>query len=68
MTKIHETFYRSEVENMQLFKSPLKGEITVVISKKTFDFAWIADSPNLDWMRKKLDHRLKISSPSFYIK
>ena len=34
MTKIHETFYRSEVENMQLFKSPLKGEITVVISKK----------------------------------
>jgi 16S rRNA (cytidine1402-2'-O)-methyltransferase len=34
MTKIHETFYRSEVENMQLFKLPLKGEITVVISKK----------------------------------
>jgi len=34
MTKIHETFYRESVENIALFKSNLKGELTVVISKK----------------------------------
>ena len=34
ITKIHETFYRDKVDSIQLFNSPLKGELTVVISKK----------------------------------
>lgn len=34
ITKIHETFYRGEVNSIEYFKKTLKGEITVVISKK----------------------------------
>ena len=34
ITKMHETFYRDEIDKLPLFKSSLKGEITVVISKK----------------------------------
>ena len=33
ITKIHETFYRDSVETIKLFKTALKGELTVVISK-----------------------------------
>ena len=34
ITKMHETFYRDNVDSIQPFNSPLKGELTVVISKK----------------------------------
>ena len=34
LTKIHETFYRDSVDKIKLFSSPLKGEVTIVISKK----------------------------------
>ena len=34
ISKIHETFYRSSVVDMKLFNSPLKGELTIVISNK----------------------------------
>jgi 16S rRNA (cytidine1402-2'-O)-methyltransferase len=34
ITKIHETFYRDNLKDIELFQSPLKGELTVVISKK----------------------------------
>ena len=34
MTKIHESFYRETIDNFQVFKEPLKGELTVVLSKK----------------------------------
>ena len=33
ITKIHETFYRNRIDAIKLFKAPLKGELTVVISK-----------------------------------
>ena len=33
ITKTHETFYRDSVETIKLFKTALKGELTVVISK-----------------------------------
>ena len=33
ITKIHETFYRDSVDKIKLFKSTLKGELTIVISK-----------------------------------
>ena len=34
ITKIHETFYRNSIDEINLFKNTLKGELTVVISKK----------------------------------
>ena len=34
MTKVHETFYRDEIDNLGLFKDTLKGELTIVISAK----------------------------------
>jgi len=42
LTKIHEAFYRGEINNLKLFKFSLKGELTVIISednnnKKKFD-------------------------------
>jgi 16S rRNA (cytidine1402-2'-O)-methyltransferase len=33
ITKIHETFYRGEIDTIKLFKTRLKGELTIVISK-----------------------------------
>ena len=34
MTKIHETFYRENIENLKNFRNNFKGELTVVLSKK----------------------------------
>lgn len=34
ISKIHETFYRDEIDNLKSFKKPLKGEITLVISEE----------------------------------
>jgi 16S rRNA (cytidine1402-2'-O)-methyltransferase len=33
ITKIHETFYRDSISSMNLFKTALKGELTIIISK-----------------------------------
>jgi len=34
MTKLHEYFYRNNIDDIGIFKSPIKGELTVVISEK----------------------------------
>ena len=34
ISKIHESFYRGSLDKFKLFKSPIKGELTVIISKK----------------------------------
>ena len=34
MTKFYEEFYRSEIDELELFKSNLKGELTIVISER----------------------------------
>ncbi len=34
ISKIHETYYRYKIKDLKFFKSKLKGELTVVISKK----------------------------------
>ncbi len=34
ITKMHETFYRSTIKELKLFTTNLKGELTVVLSKK----------------------------------
>ena len=38
MTKIHETFYRDELDKFSGFKENLKGELTVVISGKSENY------------------------------
>ena len=42
ITKIHEAFIREDIDNLKIFKNPLKGELTIVISEnnkklKNFD-------------------------------
>ncbi len=37
MTKKYETYYRDSLDNISLFKKTLKGELTVVISKRKID-------------------------------
>ena len=34
MTKLHESFYRGLISKIKIFTTPLKGELTIVISKK----------------------------------
>ncbi len=34
ITKLHEVYYRDEINNLKSFNSPLKGELTIVISEK----------------------------------
>ena len=34
ITKIHEAFFRKKIDELQSFKNPLKGELTIVISEK----------------------------------
>ena len=35
LTKLHESFYREEINKLKPFSQTIKGEITVVISEKT---------------------------------
>ena len=41
ITKLHETFYREDVDKIEMFKEPLKGELTVVISDKNINDNYI---------------------------
>ena len=34
MTKLHESFYRGNIDKINMFKTPIKGELTIVISEK----------------------------------
>jgi len=34
ITKLHENFYREDIDKIDMFKTPIKGELTVVISEK----------------------------------
>ena len=42
ITKLYETFYRGKIEEIKMFTSPLKGELTVVISKNNNKFDTIS--------------------------
>jgi len=44
ITKLHETFYRDSLDKIKLFTSPLKGELTVVISNKLNKDVYLDDS------------------------
>tara|TARA_B100000674_G_C37449816_1_gene737765 strand:- start:334 stop:657 length:324 start_codon:yes stop_codon:yes gene_type:complete len=34
ISKIHETFYREEIDNIKSFEKQFKGELTIVVSEK----------------------------------
>ena len=36
ITKIHECFFREEIDNIKMFKNPVKGELTLIVSQKDF--------------------------------
>ena len=48
ITKIHESFYREDVDNLKMFKNPLKGELTVIISEYNYK------NENLDFENVKI--------------
>ena len=33
ITKIHETFFREDINKIKTFKNPIKGELTIVVSE-----------------------------------
>ena len=37
LTKIHETFFRDKIDDVEAFNSKLKGELTIVISEKNIE-------------------------------
>ena len=45
ITKIHEAFIREEIDNLQQLKTPLKGELTIVISENN------AKAPRFDELK-----------------
>ncbi len=51
ITKVHEFFYRDDINNLNMFKNVLKGELTVVISEK--------NSRNKDFDIKKVTTKAK---------
>ena len=55
ITKLHETYYRGEVGKIKLFKTPIKGELTVVISKINSEKQVI----NIDKLREEININLK---------
>jgi 16S rRNA (cytidine1402-2'-O)-methyltransferase len=55
LTKIHETFFRENIDDVQLFKNSVKGELTVVISEK-------------DLKKKVLDKEKIVNKAKKYLK
>ena len=54
MTKLHETFYRNKIDKIKNFSIKLKGELTVIISKKKKNKNQIKKEPNVTAQAKKL--------------
>ena len=59
MTKIHETFYRENLENFDTFKNDIKGELTVVLSKKKEKYNLETESFDEDKLRVEIKKYLK---------
>ena len=55
MTKLHEYFYRSNIDDISMFKSPIKGELTVVISENNTKEKFLDE----DKIKKKAKQFLK---------
>ena len=59
ITKMHESFFRENVDEINLFKTPLKGELTVVISEKDTKNK-IVDHNEIQNMAKKYLKKLSL--------
>ena len=55
ISKIHETFYREKINKIKLFKTPLKGELTIVISKFYSNNKFISDMEIINQAKKYLE-------------
>ena len=55
LTKIHETFFRENINDVKLFKNPMKGELTLIISEK-------------DVKKKELDREKIVNKAEKYLK
>jgi 16S rRNA (cytidine1402-2'-O)-methyltransferase len=55
ISKIHETFYREKISTINLFKTKLKGELTIVISKIYADTKILVDTEITKQAKKYLD-------------
>ena len=55
LTKIHETFFRENINDVKLFKKPMKGELTIIISEK-------------DVKKKELDKEKIVNKAERYLK
>ena len=53
LTKLHESFYRNEIDNIDVFKNKVRGELTVVISEKDIKNE-IFDESKIEKKAKKL--------------
>ena len=60
ISKIHETFYRDKLSTIKLFKSTLKGELTIVLSKNYTNNKQILDL-DLDIVRQATEYLKKYS-------
>ncbi len=56
MTKKYETYYRGDLKNFDLFKISIKGELTIVISKKIEDELLTS---NLGYLEKQVTKYMK---------
>ena len=55
ITKLHETFFREDIDNLKMFKNRIKGELTLVISEK-------------DSKKKVLNKEIIVSKARKYLK
>ncbi|MDC0426759.1 16S rRNA (cytidine(1402)-2'-O)-methyltransferase [Pelagibacteraceae bacterium] len=55
ISKMHETFYREKISTIKLFKTSLKGELTIVISKIYINNETLADVEIINQANKYLE-------------
>jgi len=55
LTKMHEVFFRDNINDLKLFKNPIKGELTIVVSEK-------------DTKKKVLDKEKIVNKAKKYLK
>ncbi len=56
LTKIHESLIKTDVDNLEIFKSPVKGELTVVISEKIQNTKKIDEEKIVNKIKKYLNN------------
>ena len=59
MTKIHETFYRENLNDFSGFGASIKGELTVVLSNKDEKYDLESDNFNEDKLKVEIQKYLK---------